>query len=234
MVVGHSMSTIYSTTMDITMFHGNWVLFTGDCKGNRECIPIILHPQSAFKWKKCLAINNKEKLLSWYTKHPSEYGKLWDPMANDGTRVEIHIPRMIALPLQVASLYHQFKGAVMPHELLDAMEQHLASPTTSFNNGDNWGLVQKWLLVAAQKYGGSGDLAKSKSLIAFRTDALLSNNDLIHQWIIEKLDAKLGRHPKNASTKVGIQGNMAVVQNMSGIIATEVGRGLGVAMQKCD
>ncbi len=32
-------------------------------------------------------------------------------------------------------------------------------------------------------------------------------------------------------TTVGIQGNMAVVQNMSGIIATEVGRGLGVAMQ---
>ncbi len=30
---------------------------------------------------------------------------------------------------------------------------------------------------------------------------------------------------------VGIQGNMAVVQNMSGIIATEVGHGLGVAMQ---
>jgi hypothetical protein len=30
---------------------------------------------------------------------------------------------------------------------------------------------------------------------------------------------------------VGIQGNMSVVQNMSGIIATEVGCRLGVAMQ---
>ena len=30
---------------------------------------------------------------------------------------------------------------------------------------------------------------------------------------------------------VGIQGNMAVVKNMSGIIATEVGRGLRAAMQ---
>jgi hypothetical protein len=48
---------------------------------------------------------------------------------------------------------------------------------------------------------------------------------------MEKLNTTLGRQPKNASTKVGIQGNMAVVQNMLGIIATEVGCGLGVAMQ---
>jgi hypothetical protein len=34
-----------------------------------------------------------------------------------------------------------------------------------------------------------------------------------------------------ASTTVGIQGNMSVVQNMLGIIASEVGRGLGVVMQ---
>jgi hypothetical protein len=58
-------------------------------------------------------------------------------MDNDGTRVEIH-----ALPLQVASLYCQVKGVVMSHKLLDAMEQHLASPTTSLDNKDNWGLVQ--------------------------------------------------------------------------------------------
>ncbi len=119
----------------------------------------------------------------------------------------------------------------MPQELLDAVEKHLASPATSLDNGDNWGLLQKWLLVAAQKDGGGGDPAKSKSFIAFCTDALLSNDDLIHGWMTERIDATLGRHPENASTKVGIQGNMAVLQNMSGIIVTEVGRGLGVAMQ---
>ncbi len=83
----------------------------------------------------------------------------------------------------------------------------------------------------AQKDGGSGDPAKSKSFIASCTDSVLSNDDLIHWWMTEKLDASLGRRPENTSTKVGIQGNMAVVQNMLGIIATEVGRRLGVAMQ---
>jgi hypothetical protein len=189
------------------------------------------HPTSpeCLQVEECLVIDNKENLISWYADHPSEYGKLWDPTANDGQRVELHVPRMIGLPLQAASLYHQIKGAVMPHELLDTVEQHLASPTTSLDNGDNWGLVQKWLLVAAQKDGGSGDPAKSKSLIAFCTDALLSNNDLIHRWMTENLNAMLGMHPDK--TRVGIQGNMAVVQNMSGIITTEVGCGLGVAMQ---
>jgi hypothetical protein len=59
------------------------------------------------------------------------------------------------------------------------------------------------------------------------------NDDLIHCWISNRLDATLGRRPDptSASMTVGIQGNMAVVQNMSGIIATEVGKGLGVAMQ---
>jgi hypothetical protein len=231
MVVGHSMSTIYSTTTDISTLHGKVVLFTGDRKGTRECVPIILPPLSTFEWKKCSVIGEKEKLLSWYANNPSEYGNLWEPTIADGTKVEVHIPRMIALLLRVASLYHQFKGAVMPHKLLNAIEQHLASPDTSLNNGDDWGLVQKWLLVAAQKDGGGGDISKSKSHLAFCTDTLLSNDDLIHWWITEKLDATLGRHPETASTMVGIQGNMSVVQNMSGIIATEVGRGLGVAMQ---
>ncbi len=68
----------------------------------------------------------------------------------------------------------------MPHELLNAIEQHLASPDTSLDNGDDWGLVQQWLLVAAQKDGRGGDISKSKSHLTFRTDTLLSNDDLLH------------------------------------------------------
>ncbi len=140
---------------------------------------------------------------------------------------------MIALPLWVGRLYHQFNGAVIPHELLAAVEQHLASPDTSLDNGDDWGLVKKWLLVAAQRDNGNGDPTRRKLFNAFQTDALLSNNALIHRWINNQLDAMLGRRPDltSASTTVGIQGNMVVDQNMSGIIATEVGRGLGAAMQ---
>jgi hypothetical protein len=74
----------------------------------------------------------------------------------DGTRGELHVPRMIALPLRAASLYHQFKGPVMPHKLLNAIELHLASPDATLDNGDEWGLVQKWLIVASQKDGGGG------------------------------------------------------------------------------
>ncbi len=47
----------------------------------------------------------------------------------------------------------------------------------------------------------------------------------------ERLNATLGRRQERVSKKVGIQSNMAVVQNMLVIIATKVGRGLGVALQ---
>ena len=202
MVVGHSMSTIYSTTTDITTLHGKVVLFMGDRRGTCECIPIILPSQRTFEWKKCSVIDNKDKLLAWYANNPSEYGNLWDPTLADGTRVKLHIPRMIALPLRVASLYHQFNGPVMPHEFLNAVEHHLASPDTSLNNGDDWGVVQKWLIVAAQKDGGRGGTAKSESHVAFCTDALLSNDNLIHHWIADKLDSTLGRCPEPTSTTV--------------------------------
>jgi hypothetical protein len=76
MVVGHSMSTIYSTTTDNATLHGKIVLFMGDRKDAHECVPIILPPQSAFKWKKCSVIDEKEKILSWYVDNPSKYGNL--------------------------------------------------------------------------------------------------------------------------------------------------------------
>jgi hypothetical protein len=224
-----SMSTIYSTTRDVASLHGKIVLFTGDRKGGRECIPVILPPLAAFAWTTCKAIDDKSKLMAWYQDNPTEYGHLWDPTAGDGTKEDILVPRLIALPLRTAKLYHQLSGAVMPHELLDLLETHLASPETSLDNGDDWGLVQKWLLVAAQKDGGNGDPNKLKSHIAFRVDALLSNDTLIHCWISDRLDATLGKHPEPmvANTMVGLQGNMAAMRNM----ATEMGRSLGAAMQ---
>ncbi len=82
----------------------------------------------------------------------------------------------------------------MPHKLLE-VGMHLGGNDTSLGNKDSWGLVQKWLLVALQMDGGNGNLAKSKSHMAFWMDPLLSNNNLIHQWITDWLDATLGRLP---------------------------------------
>jgi hypothetical protein len=73
---------------------------------------------------------------------------------------------MIALPLRAAQLYQKFGGAVMPHELLAEIKIHLASTETDLDNGDEWGLVKRWLMVAAQTDGGQGT-AKPKSHIAF-------------------------------------------------------------------
>jgi hypothetical protein len=100
--------------------------------------------------KKHSVIDDKEKLLSWYADNPSEYGNLWEPTISDGTRVEVHIPRMIALPLRAASLYHQFKGAVMPHKLLNAIKQHLTSPDTSLSNASQ----------ATQRYQTASDKSR--------------------------------------------------------------------------
>jgi hypothetical protein len=233
LVLGHSLSSIYSTTMDVASYHGKIVLFIGDRTYTRECVRVILPSPAALSWVKCPVVEDKTKLAEWYADNRSEYGKLWDPSPHDRARVENHVPKLIALPLRAVKLYQEFKGVVMPHELLAAIEQHLASDETSLDNGDDWGLVQKWLLVASQRDDGGGDPAKRKPFLALRADPLLSNDPLILRWTNDRLDASLGRCPDlmSSSTTVGIQGNMDVVQNMSGIIASEVGKGLGVAMQ---
>jgi hypothetical protein len=189
------MSTIYSTTTDVESLHGKIVLFTGDRRGSRECIPIVLPRISAFQWKKCAVIDDKDKLRAWYSDNRAEHGKLWDPAADAGTKNELVVPRMIALPLRAVKLYQGLKGGAMPHELLDAIENHLSSQDTELDNGDEWGLVQKWLLVASQKDGGGGDPTKSKSHIAFNTDPLITNDDLIDRWISDRIDATLGPRP---------------------------------------
>ncbi len=100
-------------------------------------------PKSAFEWKTCKAINEKTKLRDWYANNPAEYGTLWEPSLADGTKVDIIVPRMISLPLRAAKLYQNMKGAVMPHKLLQVLEDHLAGPDTTLGNGNDWGLVQK-------------------------------------------------------------------------------------------
>ena len=121
----------------------------------------------------------------------------------------------------------------MPHKLLDAIKNHLTSPDTKLNNGDKWGLVQKWLFIASQKDRGGGNPTKSKSYIALTTEALLTNDDLIEHWISDRIDSTLGPCPDvSLQTTVRMQGNMAVVQNMSGIIASKISRELGAAMDR--
>jgi hypothetical protein len=220
--------------MEIVAYHGKVVPFTGNCKGNRECTPVILPPQNPFKRKKCLPINNKPKLFEWYVDNLSQYGMLWDPSAADGIKVEIKVPHTIALPPPSSTpLPNIFMGTMMPQELLEALGSHLGGNDTSLSNGEDWGLVQKWLLVALQMDGRNGNPTRFKLHPAFQMDPILSNDNLIYRWISKRLDATLGRlpDPNSASTTIGIKGDMSVVQNMSGIIAMEVVWGLGMAIQ---
>ena len=185
LVVGHTLSTIYSTTTDITNYHGKVILFTRDRTATRKCVPVVLPPLSAFAWKKCRAVNDRSKAgrvvcqqssQVWEFVGPDPAG--WD--SNGAARTMDDCS-----PLWVAKLYHNFNGVVMPHELLAALEQYLSSPATALDNWDEWGLVQHWLLVTTQRDDNGGDPTKRQSHIWFNTGSLLSNNALIHWWTID-------------------------------------------------
>jgi hypothetical protein len=159
-----------------------------------------------------MVVNDRLTLAEWYADNHAEYGNLWDPTPQDGTRTELLVPWMIALPLWVAKLYHNFNGAMMPHEP-GRPRTAPVKPATALGNGDKWGLVQRWLLVAAQRDDGGGNPTKRQSHIAFNTGSLLSNDALMHRWTNDRLDATLGKRTNlnRSGTTVGIQGNMAIV-----------------------
>jgi hypothetical protein len=108
LIIGHSLSMIYSMATDIALYHGKVVLFAEDCKRTRKCIPVVLPPQNVFEWKKCLVLDDRTNLRDWYANNPSEYGKLWNLLPTDGMKVEILVLQMIALPLRAAKLYQDF------------------------------------------------------------------------------------------------------------------------------
>jgi hypothetical protein len=110
LVVGHTLSTIYSTTTDIANYHGKVVLFTGDRTATCKCLLVVLPLLSVFPWKKCRVVDDQSKLAEWYADNPAEYGNLWDPTPQDGTQTELLIPKMLALPLRAAKLYHNFNS----------------------------------------------------------------------------------------------------------------------------
>jgi hypothetical protein len=74
LVVGHTLSTIYSTATDIANYHGKVVLFTGDRTATRESVPAVLPPLSAFAWKKCRVVDDRSKLVEWYADNPASMG----------------------------------------------------------------------------------------------------------------------------------------------------------------
>ena len=45
LVVGHTLSTIYSTTTDVPNYHGKVIFFTGDKTATRKCVPVVLPPR---------------------------------------------------------------------------------------------------------------------------------------------------------------------------------------------
>ncbi len=57
----------------IALYHGKVVLYTGDCTGTCKCILVVLSPQNAFEWKKCLVLDDMMNLKDWCANSPSEY-----------------------------------------------------------------------------------------------------------------------------------------------------------------
>jgi len=66
LVLGHSLSSIYSTTTDVASYHGKIVLFIGDRTYTRECVPVILPSPASHSWVKCPVVEDKTKLAKWY------------------------------------------------------------------------------------------------------------------------------------------------------------------------
>ena len=182
----HSITKFFSLSAATFRYQGQYIGFVGDRLATCEPGPVLLQATKSWAWVKKSVWSNADKLIQAYT-GGLEHGSLWAPATN-GTKVEMHVSRLLCLSPLFVKLLRDQKKALMPHEVWQVAKK--------FSN--SYGLIQDcvnvckfvmdWCVVAAQATAVDKDL-----FLAFGLDTVTeqdSNVSLV-AWLEAQLDTTL-------------------------------------------
>ncbi len=149
---------------------GRIIGFVGDRTATREPTPILL-PQLAWQWVKELVFTDGNALIKHYEDDASRIGTLWKGEgANAALRVEIQVPRLIAIPLWLLDRIKKKGQALMLHEILKIVVAHLEEANYT-HYATAWETLATWCYMASQ---GNKD---GESLTSFSIEAITEVKD---------------------------------------------------------
>ncbi len=118
---------------------------------------------------------------------------------------------------------------LMPHEIHALVVTLTSEAEDASTAGQNWSLVSKWGLMAAQKETTNGN-----SLVALAVNAVMEGDDeYLGRWLEQRLDTTMGPRPMTWTSGMINRGTTGPqdVSQVSALMATEVGKGVALGLQ---
>jgi hypothetical protein len=137
----------------------------------RDPTPIILPQEKMWKWKTQKSNTSTTPLEEYYNRDTTRRGKLWSPYPSKNEE-EIEVPILLSIPLILFSTMRAKGRPLMPHEIHTLVVTLTSEAEDASMAGQDWSLVSKWCLRAAQK-----DTTDEKSLVALAVNAVMEGDD---------------------------------------------------------
>ena len=225
----HSIAKYFSLSAATSRYQGKYIGFVGDRLATHEPGPVLLQATKSWAWVKKLVRVNGEELLQAYT-GGLEHGLLWAPTTN-GTKVEMHVPRLLCLPPVFVKFLRTQKKALMPHEVWQVIKNFSDSQGLAQDCVDACKFVMDWCVVAAQATAPEKD-----SFLAFGLDSVTEQDSDVSLavWLESCLDTTVGRRPAQGGHQ-GLPGNFQPQPGNTAmdaaIITQAVGQGVALGYQ---
>ncbi len=147
--MGHGLAKFYSIYGTVPELDGKVLMFVGDRGATRDPMPLQPPVQNTWKWITVNVATDEDALLV-FAQSAGGTG-LWQPGGGNHTTQDVKVPYILALPGVLVEFIHRKGGQCRPHELLGEANRLAGEYTIPV---DDWSLVNKWCMVAAQAREG--------------------------------------------------------------------------------
>ena len=222
--VGHGLGKFYSVYGTVPELDGKVLMFVGDRGWTRDPMPVQPPVQNTWKWITVNAATEERELLAFVQGNAGAVG-LWHATGGNITRQEVKVPYVLALPGVLLEFIHARGGQCRPHELLQEVRR-LEGEYTIPN--DNWELVAKWCMVAAQASAADGD-----SHLALKIMPAFSADKSFLEWCERRIDITMGIRVREIGGNTGdFAGGQAQLLSTTVNVVRNMGNQMVAGMQQ--
>lgn len=180
--VGHGFGKFYSVYGMVPELDGKILMFMGDRGWTRDPMPVQPPVQNTWKWI-IVNVGTDENCFSSSREHPGGTG-LWHAGGGNHNMADVKVPYILALPGVLLEYIHPKGGHCRPYKLLWEARRLQGEYTLQ---ADEWELVTRWCLIAAQAAAGDGD-----SHLALKLLPAFSADKSFLEWCEHRIDLTMG------------------------------------------
>jgi hypothetical protein len=198
----------------------------GDRTATREATPILLLQLKTWQWVKETVFTDGPALIKYYEDDASQVGTLWKGEGGDATsKVEIQVPRLLAIPLWLLDRIRKEGRPLMPHKILRIVVTHLKEVNNAAY-ADAWGTLATWCYMASQA------VKDGESLLAFAIKAITEVEDkYLGRWLEQRLDTTMGPHPPGGASMMAHSEGPEKSMLFQANLAADIGKGVALGLK---